>query len=189
MRERHPRIGGLLLALSGQPQHEVAWQLGARGEETVARLLASRLHPGVIVLHDRAVRGTRANVDHIAVAPSGVWVIDSKHHKGKVAVSRPLFGDAKLTIAGRDKTKLIDGLERQVDSVRQALPRLAPAVPIHGALCFLNAELPLLGTPAVRGFPLLHPKGLAKRINARGGMTDREVRVVAVALADRMPRA
>ncbi len=52
------------------------------------------------MLHDRRIPGSRANIDHIAIATSGVWVIDAKRYKGKVQVSRPLFGQPKLTIAG-----------------------------------------------------------------------------------------
>ncbi len=54
--------------------------------------------------------GSRANIDHLAVAPSGVYVIDAKRYKGKIEVRRPLFGKSKLLIASRDKTKLLDGL-------------------------------------------------------------------------------
>ncbi|MEV4421445.1 NERD domain-containing protein, partial [Patulibacter sp. NPDC049589] len=32
----------------------------------------------VVVLHDRRVPRTHANIDHIAIAPSGIWVIDTK---------------------------------------------------------------------------------------------------------------
>src|SRR3954454_24729381 len=106
VRDKHPRIGGALLALRDDPTHEAVWARGARGEEHVAKFLAKYLDDGVLVLHDRRIPGSRANIDHIAVARSGVWVIDSKRYKGKVAASKPLFGKAKLTVAGRDKTKL-----------------------------------------------------------------------------------
>ena len=39
-------------------------------------------------------------------------MIDAKRYKGKIEVRKPFFGDAKLVIGGRDKTKLIVGLER-----------------------------------------------------------------------------
>ncbi|WP_249934607.1 nuclease-related domain-containing protein [Microbacterium ulmi] len=29
-------------------------------------------------MHDRRIRGTRANIDHIVIGPPGVWVIDAK---------------------------------------------------------------------------------------------------------------
>jgi hypothetical protein len=86
--DKHPRVGGLILALGDAPPHETVWARGAGGEEHIAKFLAKYLNDGVIRLHDRRIPRSRANIDHIAVAPSGVWVIDAKRYKGKVAVSR-----------------------------------------------------------------------------------------------------
>ncbi len=45
-------------------------------------------------------------------------MIDSKRgYRGNVAVTNPLFGSAKLTIAGRDQTKLVAGVEKQVTTL------------------------------------------------------------------------
>jgi hypothetical protein len=168
VRTAHPRIGGLLLAFGVEPQHERAWERGAGGEEHVAASLAKYLDPTVLMLHDRRIPGSQANIDHIAIATSGVWVIDAKRYKGTVQVSRALFGQPKLTIAGRDESKLIDGLDGQVKVVRAALAGITPGVPVLGALCFVDAELPLIGKLTFRGYPLVYPRGLAKQINRSG---------------------
>lgn len=78
IRTAHPRIGGLVLALSDDPQSTTAWAVGARGEELLAKLLDGLVDEGVLTLHDRRIPGTQANIDHIAIAPSGVYVIDAK---------------------------------------------------------------------------------------------------------------
>lgn len=187
IRAKHPRLGGLQLAVQGEPQHEQAWARGAEGEERVARSLAKHLDAGVALLHDRAIPHSPANIDHIAVAPSGVWVIDSKHYTGKVAIRRPFFGRAKLTIAGRDQTKLIDGLAKQVARVEAGLADIARDVPVRGALCFVDAELPLLGKLTFKGYPLLYPRGLAKRVNAPGPVPPERVHAIAARLAERFP--
>lgn len=189
IRERHPRIGGAIVALSGEPVHERAWAYGAEGEFLVAEWLSKRLAEDVVLLHDRRIRGSRANIDHIAIAPSGVWVIDTKRYKGKVAVVKPLFGRAKLTIAGRDKSRLVDGLAKQVDLVEAAVDEVAPGVPVHGAICFVEAELPWFGTVVYGGFPMLHPKGLAKRLNKPGPVDQDQLAGLARELALRFPSA
>jgi hypothetical protein len=189
VRDRHPHLGGALLALSNDPSHEKVWARGAAGEERVAASLAKRLSDDVVVLHDRRVPGSRANIDHLAIAPSGVWVIDSKRYKGKVAISKPLFGRAKLTIAGRDKTKLVDGLAKQVALVEAVMGKHSPSVPVRGALCFVDADLPLVGNLSFDGYPLLYPKRLAKRINADGPLTADRVAELAADLAQRFPSA
>src|SRR5208282_3070952 len=89
------------------------WRVGAEGEQNLATFLARRC-PQVPMLHDRAAPLSRANIDHIAIAQSGVYVIDCKRYKGKIEVTTPLLGSQKLKINGRDRTRLVAGLERQV---------------------------------------------------------------------------
>jgi hypothetical protein len=61
-----------------------AWRRGAAGEPQTARLL-DRLHQDSYqVLHDLAMPGSPANLDHLVVGPSGVFVIDSKQWSGQV---------------------------------------------------------------------------------------------------------
>lgn len=168
VRDKHPRIGGAILALGGTPSHERAWKRGAQGEERVAEILGKRLHDDARMLHDRRLPGSRANIDHIVVASSGVWVIDTKRHRGKVDVDKPLFGQPKLRVRGHDRTPLVNGVLRQVALVTAVAADLAPGAPVHGVLCFVDAEIPLLGALRVRNLQVLAPKRLAKAVNERG---------------------
>jgi hypothetical protein len=97
-RERHPRLGNLLLRVQSAPASETAWDTGAAGEEALAAHLAKTC-PNVIVLHDRRMPRSRANIDHLAVAPSGVFVIDAKRYTGKIEIRKPFFGHPGLFIA------------------------------------------------------------------------------------------
>jgi Nuclease-related domain len=60
------------------------WQRGAQGERRTARLLDRLTRDGYVVFHDLAVPGSPANVDHLVIGPSGVFVIDSKQWSGSV---------------------------------------------------------------------------------------------------------
>jgi Nuclease-related domain len=61
------------------------WQRGAHGERHTARLLGRLHRDGFVVFHDLAVPGnTSANLDHLVIGPSGVFVIDSKQWTGSV---------------------------------------------------------------------------------------------------------
>jgi hypothetical protein len=185
-RAKHPRLGGLLLALAQAPRHERSWQSGALGEEEVAAVLEERCGEAVFFLHDRRLPGSRSNIDHLAVASSGIWVIDAKRYRGKVEVRKPLFGQAELRIAGRDRSKLADGLARQVAAVEAAV---AGAAPVHGAFCLVEAELPLIGTLSFRGFSLLYRKKLAKRLDASGPLPPERIPKLAASLAESFPAA
>lgn len=191
VRDAHRHIGGLLLWLQDAPQHETAFRAGELGEVAVGESLDRRTAEGsAIVLHDRWMPRGRGNIDHVAIAPAGVFVIDAKAHSGKVQIDRPLFGSTKLRIAGRDRTELIDGLDRQVAAVRDALVRAGHVeVPIQGVLCFTNADLPLLRTLRMRDHLLLYRKALAARLNADGKLNAEQIVAIAHGLARELPSA
>ena len=46
-------------------------------------------------------------------------------------------------------------------------------VPVHGCLCFVDTELPLFGTPAIKGLKIFGRRGLARQLNASGRLSDR----------------
>lgn len=184
-RRSHPRIGGLLLALRGPPRQESAWRKGALGEHTVASYLERCTADGpAIVLYDRGMPGTRANIDVLAVAPTGVYVIDVKANKGKVRVATLKRGSERLQIEGWNRTRWIDGLEWQISAVRGALSASGHLeVPVLGVLCFTKADFPLLGTLEIRGHRLLHRRALAKKLNNKGALTPTAIDAVARTLA------
>jgi hypothetical protein len=113
-----------------QMADEKNWATGARGEQLLAAALA-RECPSVLMLHDRRIPNSRANIDHIAVTATGVYVIDAKRYRGAIGVVTPLFGASKLKIDGRDQTKLVDGLIKQIAVVQDALADVAPKVVVH----------------------------------------------------------
>jgi Nuclease-related domain len=41
-----------------------------------------------VVLHDLAVPGSRANIDHLVIKPGGVFVIDSKQYRERLQLDR-----------------------------------------------------------------------------------------------------
>lgn len=116
--------------------------------------------------------------DHLALARSGVWVVDAKTHRGELEVRRsgglrsPRV--EKLFVGGRDRTSLVDGVVAQMQAVRAALGD--DPVPIFGALCFVGTELPWFASSSLGGIPLVGRRGLAKLVTADGSCTadDRE---------------
>jgi hypothetical protein len=61
-----------------------SWQRGAHGERRTARLLDRLTRDGFVVFHDLAIPGSPANVDHLVIGPTGLFVIDSKQWTGSV---------------------------------------------------------------------------------------------------------
>lgn len=190
VRERHPLLGGVILALQKAPQHERNWGAGGKSEERMAESLARKCGERVTWLYDRRIQRSRANIDMLAFAPSGVWVIDAKDYKGEVRIVRPRSGRPKLVIDGWNRSKLIDTLDWQVGLVREAVGALDPTVPVHGALCFgVRAELPLLRTLEVRGYLMGYPRPLARRLRAKGPLSTAYLERVRQRLAVEFPEA
>jgi Nuclease-related domain len=84
-------LGGLVVAvlvgwrLRFRPSNQArAWQRGAKGERHTARLLHRLRRDGYVSFHDLALPDSPANLDHLVVGPSGVFVIDSKQWTGEV---------------------------------------------------------------------------------------------------------
>lgn len=191
VRNAHPKIGGFLLAISEEPQSTTAWAKGARGEELLGTRLDGLAGHGVRALHDRRIPPTTANIDHIAVSPAGVFVIDAKRYKGRprLRVEGGLFRPRveKLIVGTRDQTRLVAGVHKQIDRVLKALASAGVTdVPVRGALCFVEADWPLIGgTVVIDGIDVVWPKKLAERLVEAGplddAMTERVCRTLAAA--------
>lgn len=196
-RAKHPLLGGVILALSDEPQNMRAWKVGAAGERAVGRRLDELVANGVEVMHDRRIPRTKANIDHIAVSSSGVYVVDAKNYTGMVKVDWEggLFGPRryKLLVGRRDCTKLVVGVERQVELVRAALAGAAglPAeISITGVLAFVDADWPLLFPPDhINEVRLEGPRSTRNLVLRPGAMTSEEVAAVAAHLRRVFPGA
>ena len=122
-------------------------------------------------------------------------MIDSKAYRGKVEVDRVsgLFAPRRtiLLINERDRTDLVDGVERQVGFVPSALGDAGLLdVEIRAALCFPYVDgLPLLRTLTVRDVVIDGPKPVAKLAARGGAMTDEAVDRLWRTLGDAFPPA
>lgn len=184
------RLGRIAKALSDDPQSTTAWAQGAAGEERVAKVLADRLGDTAVLLHDRKVPRTRGNIDHLAIAASGVWIIDAKRYRGKVErrdVGGWFSSDLRLFVGGRDRTKLIEGLGWQHDAVLAALD--GAEVPLHRALSFVDADWPLFFAKPLQfdGVWVSWPAKLAELIAQPGPLDDTGIEATARLLAERLP--
>jgi Nuclease-related domain len=138
-----PRLGLVLGALAAvavgwglrfRPSPDArAWRRGAAGERRTARLLDPLERQGWAVLHDLAVRGSPANLDHLVIGPGGVFVIDSKQYRGRLQLEPsgrlwhgryPLAPTLRAVSFGADRAALV---LTDPDVV------VVPIVAVHGA--------------------------------------------------------
>jgi hypothetical protein len=138
-----PRLGlivaGLAVAAAGwgtwfRPSPDaIAWRRGAEGERRTARLLDPLERHGWAVLHDLAVPGSRANIDHLVIGPGGVFVIDSKQYRGRLR----LDPTGRLWHGRYPLAPTLRGVDFEADRAAQVLADpgvvVVPIVAVHGA--------------------------------------------------------
>lgn len=64
------KLGRFVKFVSDEPQSTKAWSRGAAGEEALGGRLNDDLGERGVVLHDRKIPGSKANIDHIVIGPT-----------------------------------------------------------------------------------------------------------------------
>jgi hypothetical protein len=182
------RLAGVVKFISDDPQSTISWAKGSQGERRLAAHLLPALRERAVLLYDRKVPGTRGNIDHLAVASSGVWVIDTKNYAGMVEhrdIGCWLRSDLRIYVGGRDRTK-VAGMGWQIVAVRAALD--GTDVPVHAAVCFIEAEWKLFARPFQHDAVwVTWAKKLAEMIAEPGPLSISEVTDIANRLATALP--
>lgn len=180
-----------MLALTDEPQSTRAWAQGAQGERELARALAPVA--GIRLLNDRHVRGTRGNIDHIAVAPAGVFVIDSKLYSGLIRI-RDVGGlfqsEQRLYVGQRDCSRDAASMAWQVQAVGRVIRSLkvAPVPSVTPVLCFVKGEWPWVLPPSIYcGVQLETPRTISKLLLSAEVLDIATIDAVARALAEALP--
>ena len=131
----------------------IAWRRGAAGERRTARLLAPLERQGWVVLHDLAVPGSRANIDHLAIGPGGVFVIDSKQYRGRLQ----LDPSGQLWHGRYPLTPTLRAGSWEADQAAQVLPD--PGVAVVPIVAVHSAQVPW-GKVVTHGVPVLAARRL-----------------------------
>jgi hypothetical protein len=107
-----------------------AWQRGAKGERHTARLLDRLGREGYVVFHDLAMPHSPANLDHLVLGPSGVFVIDSKAWSGQVHQG----SDGLIWHDHYRLDRMLATIRWQAETLGRLLGiPVAPLVCVHGA--------------------------------------------------------
>lgn len=127
------------------PAHVVAWSKGARGERHTAEVLREHVASPAVLLHDVRIPRSRSNIDHIVIAPNGVWILDTKALAGCIEVRERHVAGAALPertvlVNGRPRRKLTEGLVWQYEFVRSVIEPIEPDACVTCALVFSPPE-------------------------------------------------
>jgi hypothetical protein len=101
--------------------------------------------------------------------------------------------DERLYVGGRDCTKLVAGMAKQVEAIKRALGEPVMQefeVTVRAALCFVDAEWSLFAKPfALDGVWIGWAKALSTRLQAEGALASEHLRLLAHRVAEALPPA
>jgi hypothetical protein len=158
-------LGALAAAATGwglrfRPSPDaVAWRRGATSEQRTARLLSQLERHGWAILHDLAVPGSRANIDHLAIGPAGVFVIDSKQYQGRLQ----LDPTGRLWHGRYPLAPTMQAVSFEADQAAQVLPD--PGVVVRPIIAIHGAQVPW-GKVLMDGIPVVPAKRLPNMLCA-----------------------
>ena len=193
----HPKLGKVLLALGGENQDTKNWQAGAKGEIAVGVALDNfAVKHGFKVIHDRRIPGSKANIDHIAVTRSGIYVIDAKNYEGaiKIVDKSGFFSapDLKLYVGGRNCMNLVAGMKRQVEVMKNIIKGSEIDIPVVGVLTFYKAEWDEFwfsrGQIDIQGV-LLNSRGIEPIVSKDGQYSNTDIDKLVKLIASKMESA
>lgn len=153
--------------------------------------------PTICALHSQRLvsrkgRPIGSAIDHLVIAPSGVWLVDAKTHYGPLEVRRTggilTALVEQLFINNRDRTGLIETLAKQVSTIEAMLAGHYPGLPVRGALCFLETELPWIDE-RIAGIALVDLDRLRRLLTEPGDLDEQAHLDIVAVLADRVAPA
>ena len=154
--------GAAAVGLVRPSRSEAAWRTGASGERQVGKVLDGLGRNGIYVLHDRTIPGSRANIDHIAVTPSGVFTVETKRYTGRLEVRSR---SAQLWVNRSNRSDHLEQARHQTHVVKEILAQAGFSdIPVTPVLCFVKTTLPLLMPKRVGGVMICTPKSLRRRL-------------------------
>lgn len=165
------------------------WRLGAVGERRTGRRLNALRRQGWAVFHDLALPGSRANVDHLAIGTSGVYLVDSKYRRGAVR-----FGGRRgwIRIGKTGGPLLVRSAQYEAEAVARvlspALGRRVEVIPVL-AVHVPRSRFPGWREFSASGVPIMAASAVVPWLRARRGraFSAAEVARVAEVVRDRLP--
>ncbi|MFJ2205991.1 nuclease-related domain-containing protein [Streptomyces microflavus] len=128
------RLADLLGIQTAAGQRARRFATGAIGEKATARLLRTLSRQGWVILHDLQLPTGKANVDHLAIAPSGrVFLIDSKLWTSEHDVH---LRGTRLFHGTLDVDDRLDGLRHETRTVARLL-----GCPVHAVAAMHQAPV------------------------------------------------
>jgi hypothetical protein len=144
----------------GVHTNERAWRIGADGEQQVAVQLA-RLPDPWRTLHAVPVGSRGADIDHVVIGPSGVFTINTKHHR-----SARVWVDGEVVKIGATSVPYVRNSRFEADRAARLLSQAMGAqIRVTALVVVLCANLVVARVPPP-GVIITGPRGMLRGLGS-----------------------
>lgn len=158
------------------------WQRGADGETAVAQALDPLAQQGWRILHD-LVDPEGGNIDHLAIGPPGIAVVDAKNWSAAVTIT----ADRRLVTSKDDRSKELRRLEQRVELVRRLVAEDGMHVAVRGYVVLCGEHDRARPSEDLGDLRILGVEAVAQRLaGAKGDLDAADIDAIASSLTDRL---
>jgi hypothetical protein len=94
---------------------------------------------GLTVLHDLSIPKSKANIDHLLISSSAIFLVDAKNYAGVIRTSNDKDGNKKLYVGKYVQTSMLIKLNKYAQTLRKFLESEGLEVRVVPMLAFYNA--------------------------------------------------
>lgn len=111
--------------------------IGELGVGTELERIASEY--GLTVLHDLSIPKSKANIDHLLISKSAIFLIDAKNYAGVIRTAKDKDGNKRLYVGKYAQTSLLNKMNKYAATLRNFLETEGIEVRVVPMLAFYNA--------------------------------------------------
>lgn len=169
-----------VFAMSRLPFDSLVWAKGVEGERRAAAYIDPLIDAGFVVVYNRLIPGIKADIDCLAIGPTGVFPIETKNWRGKLDVR----GD-RLFVGDHDRTWVLQQVYREALAVQVALGEelTRERLTVTPVICAIGGVASI--QKVASGVHITDGKGLARLLTDRPRVLDDEGVQRIARLADR----
>jgi len=158
------------------------YSIGADGEELVANCL-SKLGESYNILHDVKLPKIISNIDHIVVGENGIFVLETKNHKGNIECDGDMWSQTKIGRRGTEYNGVLRNPSRQVKAcavnlrkfIKEYYPQLSNLW-VNSIIVFTNEAVELtIKNPTVKILEPSNLSGFIKNITPKNKLTVKQI--------------
>lgn len=164
-----------------------SWGRTTIRERRLGARLDRELAPIGAVLHGCRPPDATSRIDHLIVAPTGIWTVLANHSGGPVSTGAH-GGERQLLLGGEDQEARLTAAAFSAERVRQLLVPIGfDWVDVSATLCFTNAKWGVTARETEIGdVRVTWGKALVDRVATPGPILVRDAQAIAAALASQL---